>query len=54
MKCPYLPCKHKEDWSLSDPAGKPIEEFRKIRDKIEKKVLDLIERVKKEYYGGEK
>ncbi|WP_158304230.1 low molecular weight phosphatase family protein [Caldicellulosiruptor hydrothermalis] len=35
---------------LSDPAGKPIEEFRKIRDEIEKKILELLERVKKEYY----
>ncbi len=50
VECPHLPCKHKEDWGLSDPAGKPIEEFRKIRDEIEKKVLDLIERIKKEYY----
>ncbi len=54
VECPNLPCKHKEDWGLSDPAGKPIEEFRKIRDEIENKVLDLIERVKKEYYGDEK
>ncbi len=53
VECPYIPCRHKEDWGLSDPAGKPIEEFRKIRDEIEKKVLHLLERVKKEYYYGE-
>lgn len=54
VECPFIPCKVKEDWGLPDPAGKPIEEFRKVRDEIEKKVLDLIERIKKEYYEEEK
>jgi len=31
-----------EDWSLEDPAGKPIETVRKIRDEIELKVKSLI------------
>ncbi|MEM3402414.1 MAG: arsenate reductase ArsC [Candidatus Hadarchaeales archaeon] len=31
-----------EDWSLEDPAGKPIEKFREIRDKIEEKVKRLV------------
>lgn len=22
VKCPYLPCKHREDWGLNDPTGK--------------------------------
>lgn len=51
VECPFIPCKVKEDWGLPDPAGKPIEEFRKVRDEIEKKVLELLERIKKEYYG---
>jgi len=51
VECPFIPCKVKEDWGLPDPVGKPIEEFRKVRDEIEKKVLELIiERIKKEYY----
>ncbi len=29
------------DWNLSDPKGKPIEEVRKIRDDIERRVIDL-------------
>ena len=53
VECPFIPCKVKEDWGLPDPAGKPIEEFRKVRDEIEKKVLNLLERIKKEYYGKE-
>jgi arsenate reductase len=22
VNCPYLPCKHREDWGLEDPTGK--------------------------------
>ena len=29
------------DWHLEDPKSKPIEEVRKIRDEIEKRVRDL-------------
>ncbi|MFW6271102.1 MAG: arsenate reductase ArsC, partial [Bacillota bacterium] len=47
VECPYVPCKFREDWGLDDPAGKPIEEFRKTRDIIEEKVKDLIEKIKK-------
>lgn len=50
VECPFIPCKVKEDWGLEDPATKHIEEFRKVRDEIEKKVLDLIDSIKKEYY----
>lgn len=32
-----------EDWELEDPAGKPIEEVRKIRDEIRKRVAKLLE-----------
>ncbi len=44
--CPFIPCKHQEDWGLEDPSGGPIEGFRKTRDIIEEKVKRLIERVK--------
>lgn len=47
VECPYLPNKHKEDWGLPDPAGKPIEEFRKVRDEIKEKVTELIGRIKR-------
>lgn len=45
--CPFLPCSHQEDWGLVDPSGGPIEGFRNTRDLIKDKVVDLIERVKK-------
>jgi arsenate reductase (thioredoxin) len=32
-----------EDWELEDPAGKPIEEVRRIRDEIERRVMALIQ-----------
>lgn len=37
-----------EDWGLDDPKGKPLPDVRDIRDKIEQKVAELVERFKKE------
>lgn len=45
--CPFIPCKHEEDWGLEDPSGGPIEGYRKTRDLIKEKVEGLIEKVKK-------
>jgi arsenate reductase (thioredoxin) len=39
-RCPYVPS-IVEDWDVEDPAGKPIEEARRIRDEIEDRVKDL-------------
>ena len=41
--CPLLPGKHYQDWEPDDPAGKPLEEVRAIRDEIKDRVLNLIE-----------
>lgn len=46
--CPFVPCTYSEDWGLEDPSGGPIESFRDTREQIKEKVLDLIERIKKE------
>ena len=40
--CPYVPSVV-EDWDVSDPADRPIEEVRLIRDEIELRVKDLLE-----------
>jgi protein-tyrosine-phosphatase len=40
--CPYVPTTV-EDWDVPDPAGRPLEEVRSIRDEIEVRVRDLIE-----------
>ncbi len=45
VTCPYLPCKYREDWGLEDPTGKPDEEFRKVIGFIERKVLELKQRL---------
>jgi arsenate reductase len=41
VKCPFLPCKHREDWGLDDPTGKSDDEFVKVISKIEKKIQEL-------------
>jgi arsenate reductase (thioredoxin) len=45
VNCPFLPCKHREDWGLDDPTGKDHEEFVKTAKIIEQKVLDLKARI---------
>lgn len=39
--CPVYPGKRYVDWELPDPAGRPIEEVRPIRDEIERRVRRL-------------
>ncbi|MGB3978548.1 MAG: arsenate reductase ArsC, partial [Tepidanaerobacteraceae bacterium] len=46
VECPYVPCRHREDWGIVDPSYGPIEDYRKTRDIIKEKVEDLIQRVK--------
>ena len=40
--CPIFPGKRYEDWELTDPKGKPIEEVRVIRDDIKRRVQGLL------------
>jgi len=40
--CPAAPPEKTFDWKLEDPAGKPIEAYRKVRDDIENRVKELI------------
>jgi protein-tyrosine-phosphatase len=40
--CPYFPGTRYEDWLLDDPAGRPIEEVRPIRDEIRRRVEELV------------
>ena len=40
--CPVYPGKRYEDWDLADPAGKPLDEVRAIRDEIEERVRTLV------------
>jgi protein-tyrosine-phosphatase len=42
-ECPFYPGKRYEDWDLPDPADKPLQEVRGIRDEIERRVRGLLE-----------
>lgn len=44
--CPFLMCKHTEDWGLEDPTGKADDEFIKVAKVIEEKIKDLSNRIK--------
>lgn len=46
VQCPFLPCKHREDWGLDDPSGKSDAEFKKTIHAIDGKILDLKDRIK--------
>jgi arsenate reductase len=40
-ECPYVPGKKYIDWDLTDPADKPLNEVRAIRDDIKARVRQL-------------
>ena len=40
--CPVIPGALRQDWDVPDPAGKPIEVLRQVRDEIEARVKQLI------------
>jgi arsenate reductase (thioredoxin) len=41
-ECPVVPGKRYEDWELPDPAGRPLEDVRAIRDEIARRVERLV------------
>jgi arsenate reductase (thioredoxin) len=43
--CPVYPGKRYEDWELTDPAGQPLDVVRGVRDDIEHRVRELVERL---------
>lgn len=45
VKCPNLPCRHREDWGLEDPSGKEDGAFKITARRIEEKILDLKARI---------
>jgi arsenate reductase len=44
-ECPYVPGARILDWDLPDPAGKPLEFMRDVRDEIEKRVKTFIDEI---------
>jgi arsenate reductase len=43
--CPVVCGVRYEDWPLDDPAGRPVDEVRPVRDEIERRVRDLLARL---------
>ena len=41
VNCPFLPCEFREDWGLEDPSGNADEEFIKVIESIEEKIIKL-------------
>jgi arsenate reductase (thioredoxin) len=40
--CPVLPGKRYVDWELDDPAGRPADEVRAVRDEIDRRISALL------------
>lgn len=44
-ECPFIIADHRDDWKLDDPKLMESIEFNKVRNEIERRVKELIERV---------
>jgi protein-tyrosine-phosphatase len=41
-ECPVIRDRRREDWAIPDPKEMPSDEFRKVRDLIQRKVQELL------------
>lgn len=53
-ECPLIPAKHREDWNIPDPKNLPMNEFIVIRNLIELKVKELLNKIKSKNESGQK
>ncbi len=44
-ECPFVRAKLREDWQIPDPKHLEPEEFRNVRDLIEQKVKEMLEKI---------
>jgi arsenate reductase len=44
-ECPFVRAKLREDWQIPDPKHLEPDEFRKVRDLIEQKVKEMLEKI---------
>ncbi len=44
-KCPNIETKLRKEWDIPDPKNMNLEDFFKVRDLIEKKILSLIDEI---------
>lgn len=47
VKCPYLPCSHREDWGLDDPTGYSDAVFEETIQRIQTKIIKLKDELQK-------
>jgi len=40
--CPAVPARHRIEWDIPDPIGLPMDEVRRIRDDVIRRVGDLL------------
>ena len=45
--CPYVKAKYREDWQVPQPKDMNEDEFRNVRDEIENRVKELLEKIQK-------
>ena len=41
-QCPLVRAKRREEWQIPDPKEMPPEQYREVRDLIERKVKELL------------
>jgi len=41
-ECPYVPGVTRNDWPLEDPKGRSLDDVRRIRDEIRRRVVELL------------
>jgi arsenate reductase len=44
-ECPYVPGLRRDDWPLEDPKGRSLDEVRRIRDEIRRRVIHVLDGV---------
>ena len=45
VQCPFLPCKHREDWGLDDPTGKSDSAFKSTIQEIHTEFENMRDRI---------
>ena len=43
--CPFVNARNRDDWNIPDPRDMDEAEFRKVRDLIESKVKELLQKI---------
>jgi protein-tyrosine-phosphatase len=51
-ECPHVVTPRREDWAIPDPRDLPPEAFARVRDEIERRVIDLLARLQADGAAG--